>query len=214
MAVFLTVGCVELLLTGIARCVLAAWRSISPIQIVGGAAVGARRGLRAGLADQPARARRRALPGARHGVRPRSPSAARRRSAPAAFMAVYFAGLVVGNRRHRAAQLIDRFHDGLAWLAQMVMFVMLGLLVTPVGSPADPDPGGADRGSSWSWSPGRSRWCCACCRSASPGTSTPSSPGSACAARSRSSSARSRCWPAWRTPRSTSRWPSWSCWSR
>lgn len=47
------------------------------------------------------------------------------------FMAVYFVGLVVGNRRHRATQLIDRFHDGLAWLAQMVMFVMLGLLVTP-----------------------------------------------------------------------------------
>jgi cell volume regulation protein A len=47
------------------------------------------------------------------------------------FLAVYLAGLVVGNRRHRAAQLIDRFHDGLAWLAQMVMFVMLGLLVTP-----------------------------------------------------------------------------------
>ena len=38
---------------------------------------------------------------------------------------------MVGNRRHRAAQLIERFHDGLAWLAQMVMFVMLGLLVTP-----------------------------------------------------------------------------------
>jgi cell volume regulation protein A len=47
------------------------------------------------------------------------------------FLAVYLAGLMVGNRRHRATQLIDRFHDGLAWLAQMVMFVMLGLLVTP-----------------------------------------------------------------------------------
>jgi cell volume regulation protein A len=47
------------------------------------------------------------------------------------FLAVYLAGLIVGNRRHRAAQLINRFHDGLAWLAQMVMFVMLGLLVTP-----------------------------------------------------------------------------------
>jgi cell volume regulation protein A len=47
------------------------------------------------------------------------------------FLAVYLMGLVVGNRRHRATQLIERFHDGLAWLAQMVMFVMLGLLVTP-----------------------------------------------------------------------------------
>ena len=52
-------------------------------------------------------------------------------------MAVYFVGLVVGNRRHRARQLIDRFHDGLAWLAQMVMFVMLGLLVDAVAAAAD-----------------------------------------------------------------------------
>jgi cell volume regulation protein A len=47
------------------------------------------------------------------------------------FLAVYLLGLIVGNRRHRAMQLVKRFHDGLAWLAQMVMFVMLGLLVTP-----------------------------------------------------------------------------------
>lgn len=47
------------------------------------------------------------------------------------YLAVYIAGLVMGNRRHRAAQLIGRFHDGLAWLSQIVMFLMLGLLVTP-----------------------------------------------------------------------------------
>lgn len=47
------------------------------------------------------------------------------------FLAVYLVGLIVGNRRHRATQLVNRFHDGLAWLSQMVMFVMLGLLVTP-----------------------------------------------------------------------------------
>ncbi len=47
------------------------------------------------------------------------------------FLAIYIAGLVVGNRRHRAHQLIDRFQDGMAWLAQIIMFVLLGLLVTP-----------------------------------------------------------------------------------
>jgi cell volume regulation protein A len=49
------------------------------------------------------------------------------------FLAIYLVGLVLGNHRHRAAQLIDRFHDGLAWLSQIVMFLILGLLVTPSG---------------------------------------------------------------------------------
>lgn len=47
------------------------------------------------------------------------------------FMAVYVAGLVLGSRRHKADLLIRRFHDGLAWLAQITLFVLLGLLVTP-----------------------------------------------------------------------------------
>jgi cell volume regulation protein A len=47
------------------------------------------------------------------------------------FLAVYLAGLVVGNTFviHRRSLL--RFHDGLAWLMQIVMFVTLGLLVFP-----------------------------------------------------------------------------------
>lgn len=47
------------------------------------------------------------------------------------FLAVFIAGVVVGNRRHRAMELIERFQDALAWLSQIAMFLMLGLLVTP-----------------------------------------------------------------------------------
>ena len=47
------------------------------------------------------------------------------------FLAIYLAGIVLGNRRLQSAQNIRRFHDGMAWLSQIVMFLMLGLLVTP-----------------------------------------------------------------------------------
>lgn len=47
------------------------------------------------------------------------------------FLAAYIAGIVVGNQRTRAFAGIRRFHDGVAWMAQIGMFVGLGLLVTP-----------------------------------------------------------------------------------
>ncbi len=47
------------------------------------------------------------------------------------FLAVYLAGLVVGNRRVRAFASITAFHDAATWLVQILMFVVLGLLVTP-----------------------------------------------------------------------------------
>jgi cell volume regulation protein A len=48
------------------------------------------------------------------------------------FLAVYLAGLVVGNRQTRAHNSLVVFLDAATWLAQIVMFVLLGLLVSPV----------------------------------------------------------------------------------
>ena len=47
------------------------------------------------------------------------------------FLAAYFAGLVAGNRNYAAKRIISTFQDGVAWLAQVAMFLTLGLLVTP-----------------------------------------------------------------------------------
>ncbi|MDB5522891.1 MAG: potassium transporter [Rhizobium sp.] len=47
------------------------------------------------------------------------------------FLAVYVAGLVAGNREIQSRLAIKRFQDAMTWLAQIVMFVMLGLLATP-----------------------------------------------------------------------------------
>ena len=46
-------------------------------------------------------------------------------------LAAYVAGLVAGNRRVRARATLVRFQDGMTWLAQIVMFLILGLLVSP-----------------------------------------------------------------------------------
>ena len=47
------------------------------------------------------------------------------------FLAAYLAGLVVGNRPVPAAAAIASFHDTATWFCQIVMFLVLGLLVTP-----------------------------------------------------------------------------------
>ncbi|HNU99285.1 MAG: potassium/proton antiporter [Verrucomicrobia bacterium] len=47
------------------------------------------------------------------------------------FLAVYLAGVVIGNRRLAFQRSIRRFHDALAWMGQIVMFVTLGLLCFP-----------------------------------------------------------------------------------
>lgn len=47
------------------------------------------------------------------------------------FLAVYLVGLMVGSATIPARQTIAAFHEGLAWVAQLAMFLVLGLLVFP-----------------------------------------------------------------------------------
>jgi cell volume regulation protein A len=47
------------------------------------------------------------------------------------YLAMYVAGIVYGGRRVRAKTLTCRFFDGLMWLSQISMFLLLGLLVSP-----------------------------------------------------------------------------------
>ncbi len=47
------------------------------------------------------------------------------------FLAVYVAGLVIGNSKLPYRRFLIRFNSTMAWLAQIVMFVTLGLLVFP-----------------------------------------------------------------------------------
>jgi cell volume regulation protein A len=47
------------------------------------------------------------------------------------FLAVYVAGIAVGNGAIPYRLNLTRFHDSLAWLAQIAMFLILGLLVFP-----------------------------------------------------------------------------------
>jgi potassium/hydrogen antiporter len=52
------------------------------------------------------------------------------------FLAVYVAGVVMGNHTFLHKRSLLRFHDGLAWLMQIGMFLTLGLLVFPSQLPA------------------------------------------------------------------------------
>ena len=47
------------------------------------------------------------------------------------FLAVYIAGLALGTAGIPAQRTVTSFHQGLAWVAQVVLFLSLGLLVFP-----------------------------------------------------------------------------------
>ncbi|MFN4262900.1 MAG: potassium/proton antiporter [Thioalkalivibrionaceae bacterium] len=47
------------------------------------------------------------------------------------FLAIYLAGLLIGNSEYSGGQNVKRFHEGFAQLSQIGMFLMLGMLVQP-----------------------------------------------------------------------------------
>jgi NhaP-type Na+/H+ and K+/H+ antiporter len=51
------------------------------------------------------------------------------------FLATYLAAVITGATQHLARQDVEHFFEGMAWLAQIVLFLMLGLLVTPEDLP-------------------------------------------------------------------------------
>ncbi len=51
------------------------------------------------------------------------------------FMAVYVCGMAMGNSKFLFRNGFKRFHDGIAWLMQVTMFLILGLLVFPTRLP-------------------------------------------------------------------------------
>lgn len=49
------------------------------------------------------------------------------------FLAIFITGVIIGNHKFAFQKTTFLFHDGLAWLSQIMMFVVLGLLLTPSG---------------------------------------------------------------------------------
>jgi potassium/hydrogen antiporter len=52
------------------------------------------------------------------------------------FLSVYLAGLAMSREKYFSKKTLEVFHDGLAWLMQVAMFLALGLLVQPSEIPA------------------------------------------------------------------------------
>jgi len=47
------------------------------------------------------------------------------------FLSVYICGIILGNSNIVHKNSLVRFHDGLSWIMQVTMYVLLGLIVTP-----------------------------------------------------------------------------------
>ena len=111
-------------------CSNAIWLAVSEL------AIGAAVGLAVGAAgrDRPAprdAALRRPVPGRLGRVRGHRLRRRGHRSHGSGFLAVFLAGLVIGCGSSPARRTMITFHEGLAWVAQLALFLLLGLLVNP-----------------------------------------------------------------------------------
>lgn len=57
------------------------------------------------------------------------------------FLAVYVCGIIIGNSDFLYKNSLVKFHDGIGWLVQIAMFLVLGLLVLPAELPRVVLPG-------------------------------------------------------------------------
>jgi len=131
-AVFLTIMLVQII------SVQQAGLSVEPLMLLGTlishALIGAVLGLGGGIAASVA-LNRIALPGGLHPLLVIAVAvliyALTSVLSGSGFLAVYLAGLVLGNRPLRASASIVTVNDAATWLSQIVMFLVLGLLITP-----------------------------------------------------------------------------------
>ncbi len=129
MAVFLTVGLLEVLVGGADLSGAFAWLLVRQMAI--GAAVGAVVGFGGAWLLKRIRLDSAGLYPVLTGALGLSAYGLAAELGGSGFLSVYLAGIVLGNSRLVFRRGILLFHDGLAWTAQIVMFVVLGLLSMP-----------------------------------------------------------------------------------
>ena len=130
------------------------------------------------------------------------------------FLAVYLMGIIAGTSDYRTRARMEEFYEAFAWLAQIALFLLLGLLITPHAMLAQaPAIVGRDGGADRAGAPAGLLRLPAALRLRRAGTAA-LPPGSGCAGRCRSTSPSSRCCRVRRMASACSASPSAPSWRR